>query len=248
MKKEVQALIKRRRARVIPAILLAIAGIIVIGIALLVVAAMTNGPGLGLVRTATPSPSLTPSQTATPTTPAPTDTPEATATETVTAGPSPTATPLVHVIESGETLFSIAELYGANVCLIMAVNNITDPALLVVGTSLVIPPDDVELPTATPLPTDLAPRTRLPYVVQCGDTLVSIAAKFNSTAEDIAEINEIESDQDLFIGQVIEVRVNLATPTPTATGTNTPPGGATTGTPPAPASTLPAPATATRSP
>jgi LysM repeat protein len=131
----------------------------------------------------------------------------------------------------------------------MAVNNITDPALLVVGTSLIIPPDDVELPTATPLPTDLAPRTRLPYVVQCGDTLVSIAAKFNSTAEDISEINDIATDQDLFIGQVIEVRVNIATPTPTATGTNTPPGGATPGTPTAPAAgTPPAPASATLSP
>jgi LysM repeat protein len=234
MKKEVQALIKRRRARVIPAILLAIAGIIVIGIVLLVVAAMANGPGLGLVRTATPSPSTTPSQTATATTPAPTNTPEATPTETVTSGPSPTATQVVHVIEDGETLFSIAEIYGANVCLIMAVNNITDPALLVVGASLIIPPDDVELPTATPLPTDLPRGARLTYVVQCGDTLDSIAAKFNSTGEDIAEVNDIDDPLSIQIGQVIEVRANIATPTPTSTFTVTPQGAGGTGTPAAP--------------
>lgn len=243
MKKEVQALIRRRRARVIPAILLAIAGIIVIGIVILVAAAIANGPGLGLVRTPTVTPSLTASQTATATTPAATNTLAATATPTVTAGPSPTATQVVHLIEEGETLFTIAELYGANVCLIMAVNNITDPALLVVGTSLIIPPDDVELPTATPLPTDLPRGARLTYVVQCGDTLDSIAAKFNSTGQDVAEVNDIEDDQGLFIGQVIEVRANIATPTPTATFTVTPVGAAATGSAGAPttATTTPTP-------
>jgi LysM repeat protein len=241
MKKEVQALIKRRRARVIPAILLAIAGIILVGIVLLVVAAVANGPGLGLVRTPTVTASVTPSQTATATTPAPTDTPQATPTETATAGPSPTATQVVHIIEDGETLFSIAEIYRANVCLIMAVNNITDPSLLIVGTTLIIPPDDVVLPTSTPLPTDLPRGARLTYVVQCGDTLDSIAAKFNSTGEDVAEVNDLESDQELFIGQVIEVRANIATPTPTATFTVTP-------LTPVPSGTAPAPVAATATP
>jgi lysozyme len=223
MKKEVQAMVKRRRARMIPAILLAIAGIIIIGIVLLVVAAMTNGPGLGLVKTATPTETVTPTASATPTTPAPTDTPAATATATVTSGPSPTPTQVIHTVAEGENLFSIAEIYRANVCLIMAVNNITDPSLLTVGQTLIIPPNDLELPTATPIPTDVPPRTIFNYVVGCGDTLDEIAAKFNSTGDDIAKQNDIDDPLSIQIGQVLEVRANIATPTPTATFTATPP-------------------------
>jgi LysM repeat protein len=222
MKKEVQALIKRRRARVIPAILLAFAGLIIIGIILLVVAAMANGPGLGVVRTETPTASATASITPTATTPAPTETPTETPTVTETAGPSPTPTQVIHIVEEGQNLFTIAEIYRANVCLIMAVNNIQDASFLFVGQSLIIPPADFELPTPTPLPTDLPPRTLITYVVQCGDTLNSIAALFNSLGTDIAQLNSITSDADLRIGQVIEVRANLATPTPTATFTPEP--------------------------
>jgi len=223
MKKEVQAMVKRRRARMIPAILLGIAGIIVISIVLLVFAAIANGPGLGLVRTETPTASATPTQSATPTTPAPTDTPEATPTVTATSGPSPTPTQVVHVVVEGENLFSIAELFSANVCNIMIVNNITNPALLAVGTALIIPPADFESPTATPLPTDVPRGQVFSYVVGCGETLDEIAAKFNSTGTDIAERNDIDDPLSIQIGQVLEVRANIATPTPTATGTSTPP-------------------------
>lgn len=222
MKKEVQALIKRRRARVIPAILLAFAGIIVVGIVLLVAAAVTNGPGLGVVRTPTETITVTPSVTPTATTPAPTETPTPTPTVTETAGPSPTPTPVVHIVEEGENLFTISALYSANVCLIMAVNNIADASFLFVGQTLIIPPADFELPTATPFPADIPRATVITYIVQCGDTLNSIAALFNSTGEDIAEQNDIANDAELRIGQVIEVRVNIATPTPTATFTVTP--------------------------
>ena len=223
MKKEVQAMVRRRRARMVPAILLAVAGVIIIGIVLLVAAAMSNGPGLGLLKTETPTASVTPSPSATATTPAPTDTPQATPTETVTSGPSPTPTQVIHTVVEGENLFSIAEIYRANVCLIMAVNNITDPSLLFVGQTLIIPPSDLELPTATPLPTDVPRGTVFQYVVGCGETLDEIAAKFNSTGTDIADQNDIDDPLSIQIGQVLNVRANIATPTPTATFTATPP-------------------------
>jgi lysozyme len=223
MKKEVQAMVRRRRARMVPAILLAVAGLIVIVIVVLILATAANGPGLGLLKTETPTASVTPTQSATPTTPAPTNTPEATATATVTSGPSPTPTQVIHTVVEGENLFSIAEIYRANVCLIMAVNNITDPSLLVVGQTLIIPPQDYEVPTATPIPADIARGTVIQYTVGCGETLDEIAAKFNSTGEDIAKQNDIDDPLSIQIGQVLEVRANIATPTPTATFTATPP-------------------------
>jgi spore germination protein len=141
---------------------------------------------------------------------------------TATEGPSPTATQIIHVVEEGENLFSIAEIYQANVCTMMAVNNIVDASFLSVGQSLIIPPADFELPTSTPFPTDVPRATVVQYVVQCGDTLDSIAALFNSTGVDVGEQNDIADDTELQIGMVIEVRVNLATPTATATYTVTP--------------------------
>jgi LysM repeat protein len=239
MKKEVQALIKRRRARVIPAILLAIAGLILIGIVVLVFAAISNGPGLGVLRTPTLTASATNTITLTPTIPPATSTQADTATITPSPGPSPTATQIFYTVEQGDTLFSIAAKYNGNVCTLMAVNNITDPSTLAVGQKLLIPSPDTKLPTATPLPTGLPRGSTLTYVVQCGDTLNSIAAKFNSTGDDIAKLNNIKDPLSIQIGQTLKVRVNIATQTPTATASKGPAGtgGATATATPRPSAT-----------
>jgi LysM repeat protein len=63
---------------------------------------------------------------------------------------------------------------------------------------------------------------RIRYVVQCGDTLQSIAAKFNSTAADIASRNKITDPNNIQPGQVLDVRINIATPTPAPTATGSP--------------------------
>jgi LysM repeat protein len=222
MKKEVQALINRRRARMVPAILLGVAGVILVGIIVLVALTFANGPGLGLVKTDTPVPSATASVTPSPTPVPPTNTPEATATETVTSGPSPTSTPVLYTVVAGDNLFTIAEQFRANVCTMMIINNITDPTLLSVGQVLIIPGPDTVLPSPTPLPTGLPRGTVLQYVVQCGDTLDSIAGLFNSTGEDIAETNDIDDPLSIQIGQVLNIRVNIATPTPTMSPTAAP--------------------------
>ena len=112
----------------------------------------------------------------------------------------------------------------------MALNNMPDASTLSVGQTLIIPTGNEVLPTATPLPTGLPRGARLEYIVQCGDTLDTIAAKFNSTGTDIAAENDIDDPLSIQIGDVIIVRVNIATPTPTATFTVTPVGGAATGT------------------
>lgn len=230
MKKEVQALIKRRRARVIPAILMAIAGLILIGIVVLVVAAVSNGPGLGVLKTATPTVTASATVTPTPTIPTATSTPAETATITPSPGPSPTPTQNIYTVENGDTLFSIAAKFHANVCTLMAVNNITNPSVIAVGQKLLIPDPNTKLPTPTPLPTGLPRGATLLYVVQCGDTLDSIAAKFNSTGDDIAKVNNIKDPLSIQIGQTLKVRVNIATATPTVTASKSPAGTGVAGT------------------
>ena len=226
MKKEVQALIKRRRARMFPAILAGIALLIILGFVVLMVAIIPRARSLGIGVTDTPTVTLTATVEPTATTPAATDTPAATPTNTETSGPSPTPTQVIYTVADGDSLFTIAEQFGSNVCLMMALNNIADASALSVGQTLIIPTGNEELPTATPLPTGLPRGARLEYIVQCGDTLDTIAAQFNSTGEDIATENDIDDPLSIQIGQVLIVRVNIATPTPTSTFTATPEGGA----------------------
>jgi LysM repeat protein len=126
------------------------------------------------------------------------------------------------VVEQGDNLFTIAAEFQANVCYIMLVNNITDPSVLAVGQTLIIPAPEYEPPTPTPLPTGLPRGARVEHVVQCGgETLESIASLYNSTAEDIADQNDIDDPAAILIGDVLIVRVNLVTPTPTVTSTVT---------------------------
>jgi uncharacterized protein YkwD len=60
------------------------------------------------------------------------------------------------------------------------------------------------------------------YSVLPGDTLAGIAVRFNSLAEEIIEQNEIENPNALAVGDILEIPVNLITPTPTLPPTSTP--------------------------
>lgn len=66
--------------------------------------------------------------------------------------------------------------------------------------------------TVTPLPTGVESGARVSYTVQPGDSLLSIAKKFNSTVEDIMRENKIGGENELFVGQALTIRANLATP------------------------------------
>lgn len=224
MKKEVQALIKRRRARLFPIILLSVAGLILVAIIVLVTWLLSGGvPGLPAATAtleptvAAATPTVRPSATLAPATATASETPP----PTETAGPSPTPTEFVYTVQEGDNLFTIAEEFSANVCNIMAVNGMTDPSVLAVGQTLIIPSADYEPPTPTALPTGLPRGARVEHVVQCGETLDTIAALYNSSGVDIADQNDIDDPLSIQIGQTLIVRVNLVTATPTVTATVT---------------------------
>ena len=95
----------------------------------------------------TPTPTLTPDPTPTLTTdPTPTLTPDPTPTLT----PGPTFT--TYVVQAGETLSAIAGRFGVTIPAILAANpKITDPALIVAGQRILIPPRGwTPAPTAGP--------------------------------------------------------------------------------------------------
>jgi LysM repeat protein len=77
-----------------------------------------------------------------------------------TPTPTLTPTPIIHVIASGDTLYSIAFEYGVNPDALQAANGIEDPRFLSIGQELIIPTGEEDdsgtsnllLPTPTPAP------------------------------------------------------------------------------------------------
>jgi len=92
-----------------------------------------------------------------------------------------------HIIQSGENISGLAINYGLNQDTIISINKITNSRLLQVGRVLRIPNQD-----------------GIFYSVKSGDTLISVAEKYNADQEAIRITNELFSDNivagtDLFI-------------------------------------------------
>ncbi len=103
-------------------------------------------------------PSPTPSSGSTPTIPS-TGTPIVVRVPTPTPvlPPTPSPTPIIYVVQPGDTLYNIALKYGVSVSALQEANGITDPALLQIGQELVIPTpspggEPARPPTPTPMP------------------------------------------------------------------------------------------------
>ncbi len=206
------------------AIVLLITGILILAIWL----TGPDRPPLAFLQTDTPTPTETATSTPIPPTSTATVVPPTT-TETVTPTftPTPTASgPFIYVVEEGDTCFSIAEKFDVEVITLLEINDLAAECPIFVGTELVVPPPGTELNTATPIPENFF--GTIEYRVQEGDSLDAIAIRFNSTVDAIIEENEdLENPNEIFIGQILIIPVNIVTPAPTQ-----PPdtGGATPGT------------------
>ncbi|MCJ7535850.1 MAG: LysM peptidoglycan-binding domain-containing protein [Anaerolineales bacterium] len=189
--------------------------LIAVGIVVLVLwLTGSDGPSLSFIASHTPTATETATPTATGTaTPTATNTP--TVTTTPTASATPTASgPFIYVVVEGDTLDSIAAQFDVNVLVLMALNNMTD-SLIRVGDELLIPNPDLALDTPTPIPTGW--RGTIEYRIAVGDTLELIAVRFFSTVESIMEENEIDNANEILVGQILVIKVNIATPVPTST-------------------------------
>ena len=177
---------------------------------------------LSFLSSETPTATVTITPSPIPPTFTPTNTPtEVPPTNTATITPTPTISgPFIYTVEEGDVLFSIAEEFDVEILVLLEANQERlglDPSnpVIKVGDELLIPPPGTLLSTPTPLPEGLPRGTMIEYSVQPGDSLVYIALEFNSTVEDILEVNELEDANSIFVGQILEIRVNLVTPVPT---------------------------------
>lgn len=154
-----------------------------------------------VAQTETPTPVSTPTL-------APTSTPIPEESAGNSGGETPSNDiPRVHVVQSGETLTTIAELYGTTVEVLQQINNISDPSLVFAGQELIVPGGG-----GTVVPVS--------YNIQLGDTLAVLAADFNTTVQAIAENNRLVNPNYLVAGQALTImsRTGSADPQP-QTGT-----------------------------
>ena len=206
--------------------------LILIGIILLVIWLLgPSHPLSAMFATETPTPTLTFTPTLTST---PTETPTVTVTFTETLTPTRDAV-YTYIVQEGDYLATIVEkenLGADGVALILQLNTYTtegenhsiDPSTQIVypGQEILLPYPGLPLWTSTPIPPDLARGTILTYTIQAGDTLAGIAARFNSTIDDIIKRNELDDPNAIFVGQQLEIPVNLVTATATFPPTSTP--------------------------
>ncbi len=213
----------RKRQKLMPFLVGGLAVLLVtVGIIILIIwLTGSGGPGISLFATKTP----TPTNTATPTPVTPTstttNTPTETLTPTITETPTPSG-PQEYTIQENDNCWEIAQKFQVDFGVLLAINNFGGGCPINPGDKILIPAPGQELPTETPIPTDLVRGTKLDYTVKLGDTLDTIATKFLTTRENIMRDNKITDPNQLFAGQVLKVTYGLVTLTPTPSVTNTP--------------------------
>lgn len=95
-----------------------------------------------------------------------------------------------YTVKSGDSLWSISRKFGVTVDELKNANNLSSN-LLSVGQNLIIPGKEDQA-------------TGDEYVVKKGDTLYSIARKYNTSVDNLKSINNITTDS-LAIGQIIKL-------------------------------------------
>lgn len=103
-----------------------------------------------------------------------------------------TSAGVIHVVQAGEGLFDIADIYGVSADELATVNNISNPNMLRVGQELIIPGVTAQQAAAA--------RGNI-HVVKAGESLMGIALQYGVTVEEILAANDIKNPDAIYEGQ-----------------------------------------------
>jgi LysM repeat protein len=111
--------------------------------------------------------------------------------------PAPAAPAVkIHVVKPNETLSKIAAMYGTTYQEIVKLNGIKNPNMIYAGQKF-------KIPTAGATPTP-APVQRT-HVVKAGEVLSGIAAKYGTTYQEIAKLNDLADPDKIYAGQTLKI-------------------------------------------
>jgi LysM repeat protein len=114
--------------------------------------------------------------------------------------PGNPAVSLVHVVEPGETLSSIAARYGVALARLADANNLADRDLVIAGERLLIP-----VPSTPSQTTGAAPAAEFSHIVRPGDTLSAIAARYGVSMDAIVAANGIANPSIIVLGATLAI-------------------------------------------
>jgi LysM repeat protein len=103
---------------------------------------------------------------------------------------SPERQGTIHVVQAGEHLTAIANRYGTTPEAIASANNLVNMNLLYVGQRLTIPGTGSQ-----------PAQSNTYYVVNRGDTLSAIAARYGTTTQALVQANGLASANLIYVGQ-----------------------------------------------
>lgn len=146
-----------------------------------------------------------------------------TATAAEVTAPPPPAT---YTVTKGDNLWTIAKKNGVSVKQLTAANNLRTDSTLKLGQKLVIPGKTAEAapaatsmaaPAAVAAPAAAHTTTTVTHVIKAGETLGTIAKKYQVKVGDIATANNIADPTKIRVGQTLKIPTKSATATKAAT-------------------------------
>ena len=143
-----------------------------------------------------------------------------------TPAPTPMPSTTEYAVVAGDTLGGIAARFDITVDEILEVNDITVDTVLNVGDIVIVPVPPPSVTTEV-IETDEGTETvsLTAYTVVAGDTLGTIAARFETTIDEILEANDLTADVTLEVGQMLNIPVITTIPIESPEGPVAAPGG-----------------------
>ena len=137
--------------------------------------------------------------------------------------PAPAHAEKIHVVQYGETLFSIATLYGLPMEDVTKANYLVNPNLIYLGQELIIPIEEEPVEEEQPIEEEVVEENvdstneevvteievvepvkqeigRM-HIVEYGDTLTSISLRYGVTLQELLAVNRLFSPHLIYIGQ-----------------------------------------------